>query len=72
MAVLQRGLLYQAAAQAPLVNLLRLVQAVWSQAVAACLRLKGANLVLNRNHHLSLVLLQQEVGVKILYGALSS
>lgn len=47
MAVLQRGLWHQAAVQAPLVNPQRVVQAVWSQAVAVCLLLKGSNLVLN-------------------------
>lgn len=71
MAVLQRGQLYQAADQAPLVSQVKIGQAGWSQAVVACLQPRGFNLGLNPKQHLLLELLLPEVVVMMHLGALS-
>lgn len=71
MAVLQRGQLYQAADQAPLVSQVKIGQAGWSQVVVACLQPRGFNLGLNPKQHLLLELLLPEVVVMMHLGALS-
>lgn len=73
MVVPRRGLSYQAADQAPLVSLVRIIgQAAWSQAVVDSPQLKGFNLGLSlKQHHLA-VLLPQEAVVMMHFEALSS
>lgn len=72
MAVLQRGLLYPAAGQAPLENLVRIGQAGCSQAVVDCPQPTECNLGLSPNHLHLVVLQPQEAVAMIRLGALSS
>lgn len=70
MAVLQKGLSYQAAVPTLLVN--RVKAAAWSWAVADYLLLRELNQVWSLKHHHLIVLLGQEVAVMIHSGALNS
>lgn len=74
MVVLQRGLCYRAAGQAPLVSPVRITgQAGWSQAAVDCQQLRGCNLDSSRKRHRLLVLQQpQEAVVMMRFEASSS
>lgn len=71
MAVPQEGLSYQAADQARLLSLTKVVPVEWSQVVVVYLPLRGFNLVPSLNHHLH-VPQGREVVMMMHSGALSS